>query len=61
MNRPPGSILLLDDPVRSLDDYVEGGGGRGLTAALDRAPEDVSKCDRGGCSSQTRPDDDERR
>ena len=41
MSRPPGSILLLDDPIRSLDDYIEGGGGRGLAAALDRAPEDV--------------------
>src|SRR5918999_3504183 len=41
MSRPPGSILLLDDAIRSLDEYVEGGGGRGLAAALERAPEDV--------------------
>jgi NADH-quinone oxidoreductase subunit F len=41
MSRPPGSILLLDDPIRSLDDYIEGGGGRGLATALERAPEDV--------------------
>lgn len=41
MSRPPGSILLLDDPIRSLDDYMEGGGGRGLAAALERAPEEV--------------------
>jgi hypothetical protein len=41
MSRPPGSILLLDDPIRSLDDYIEGGGAQGLSAALERAPEDV--------------------
>ena len=41
MSRPPGSILLLDDAIRSLDEYVEGGGGRGLAAALEHAPEDV--------------------
>jgi len=36
-----GAILLLDGAVPSLDAYVEGGGGRGLAAALERAPEDV--------------------
>ncbi|HZA26122.1 MAG TPA: NADH-ubiquinone oxidoreductase-F iron-sulfur binding region domain-containing protein [Actinomycetota bacterium] len=41
MSRPPGSILLLDGAVPTLDAYVEGGGGRGLAAALDLAPEDV--------------------
>ena len=41
MSRPPGSILLFDEPVRSLDEYVEGGGGRGLAAALERTPEEV--------------------
>ena len=41
MSRPPGSILLLDDPVRSLDEYVGRGGGRALAAALEQAPEEV--------------------
>jgi len=41
MSPPPGSILLLDDPVRSLDEYVGRGGGRALAAALERTPEDV--------------------
>ena len=41
MSRPPGSILQLDGAVPTLDAYVEGGGGRGLAAALDLAPEDV--------------------
>jgi NADH-quinone oxidoreductase subunit F len=41
MSRPPDSILLLDEPVRSLDEYVESGGGRGLAAAIGRAPEEV--------------------
>jgi NADH-quinone oxidoreductase subunit F len=41
MSRPPGSILLLDGPVSSLDEYVEGGGGRALAAALQRPPEET--------------------
>ena len=41
MTRPPGMILLTDGPVASLDAYLEGGGGRGLAAARDRAPEEV--------------------
>ena len=41
MSRPPDAILLADDPVTSLDAYVERGGGRGLAAARERAPEEV--------------------
>jgi NADH:ubiquinone oxidoreductase subunit F (NADH-binding) len=41
MSRPPGSILLLDGPVSSLDAYVEGGGGRALSAALHGGPDAV--------------------
>jgi NADH-quinone oxidoreductase subunit F len=41
MSRPPSSILRLDSSVPSIDDYVEGGGGRGLAAALERAPEET--------------------
>jgi NADH-quinone oxidoreductase subunit F len=41
VSRPPGSILLLDEPVPSLDAYVESGGGRGFGAALERKPEEV--------------------
>jgi NADH-quinone oxidoreductase subunit F len=39
MSRPPGSILLLDGPVGSLDEYVDGDGGRGLAAALQQPAE----------------------
>jgi NADH-quinone oxidoreductase subunit F len=39
MSRPPGSILLLDSPVGSLDEYVDGGGGRGMAAALQQPAE----------------------
>lgn len=41
MSRQAGTILLLDEPVPSLDAYLEGGGGQGLTAALKRSPEEV--------------------
>jgi NADH-quinone oxidoreductase subunit F len=41
MSRPPGTILLSDGPVSSIDAYVEGGGGKGLAAARERAPEEV--------------------
>jgi NADH-quinone oxidoreductase subunit F len=41
MSQPPGTILLPDGPVSSLDAYVEGGGGKGLAAARERAPEEV--------------------
>jgi hypothetical protein len=34
MSRPPGWILLLDGPVGSLDEYVEGGGGRALRVSI---------------------------
>jgi NADH:ubiquinone oxidoreductase subunit F (NADH-binding) len=38
---PPGTILLSDAPVETLDEYVERGGGLGLAAARDRSPDDV--------------------
>src|SRR5918992_199018 len=41
MSAPPGTILPLDGPVTSLDEYLESGGGRGLAAALGRSPEEV--------------------
>jgi NADH-quinone oxidoreductase subunit F len=41
VSQPPGTILLADGPVSSLDAYVERGGGRGLAAARERPPEDV--------------------
>jgi NADH-quinone oxidoreductase subunit F len=41
MSRPPGSILLLDGPVGSIDEYVDGGGGRGLAVALQQPPEET--------------------
>ncbi len=41
MSRAPDAILLSDGPVSSLDAYVERGGGRGLAAARERAPEEV--------------------
>ncbi|MBI4258987.1 MAG: SLBB domain-containing protein [Actinobacteria bacterium] len=40
-NRAPGTILIRNGPVESLDDHVAAGGGQGLAAALDRPPEDV--------------------
>ena len=41
MSRPAGTILLLDGPVPSVEAYLDGGGGQGLTAALKRSPEEV--------------------
>lgn len=41
MDREPGSALLASEPVASVDDYVARGGGRGLTAARERSPEQV--------------------
>jgi NADH-quinone oxidoreductase subunit F len=41
MSPAPGTILLPDGPVPSVDAYVEGGGGRGLSVALGRSPEEV--------------------
>ncbi|HEX6009079.1 MAG TPA: NADH-ubiquinone oxidoreductase-F iron-sulfur binding region domain-containing protein [Actinomycetota bacterium] len=40
-NGRPGTILLTDDPVESIDEYVERGGGLGLAAARDRSPDEV--------------------
>ncbi|MGH2723450.1 MAG: NADH-ubiquinone oxidoreductase-F iron-sulfur binding region domain-containing protein [Actinomycetota bacterium] len=37
----PGSILLGDGPVGSVDAYLDGGGGAGLAAALQRPPGEV--------------------
>jgi NADH-quinone oxidoreductase subunit F len=36
-----GQILLTGDPVPSAEEYVARGGGRGLTAARERSPDDV--------------------
>jgi NADH:ubiquinone oxidoreductase subunit F (NADH-binding) len=41
MSRQPGSILLSDEPVATLDEYLDAGGGRGLGEAMRRAPHDV--------------------
>ena len=41
MSRPPGTILLANGEVPSLDAYVEGGGGRALAEALQRGPEEI--------------------
>ncbi|MGH2671556.1 MAG: NADH-ubiquinone oxidoreductase-F iron-sulfur binding region domain-containing protein [Actinomycetota bacterium] len=41
MGQPAGSVLLPEAPVPSVDAYLELGGGRGLAAAQERAPEDV--------------------
>jgi NADH:ubiquinone oxidoreductase subunit F (NADH-binding) len=41
VSRQPGSILLSDDPVATLDAYLDAGGGQGLVEAMLRAPEDV--------------------
>ena len=40
-NDRPGTILLTDDPVESIDQYVVRGGGLGLAAARDRSPDEV--------------------
>jgi NADH-quinone oxidoreductase subunit F len=40
-NGRPGTILLTDDPVGSIDEYVQRGGGLGLAAARDRSPDEV--------------------
>jgi NADH-quinone oxidoreductase subunit F len=37
----PGSILLSDEPVATLDDYIGAGGGEGLSLALKRPPAEV--------------------
>ena len=36
-----GRVLTADEPVASVDAYLEAGGGRGLAAARELAPEDV--------------------
>ncbi len=36
-----GRILLADEPVTSVDAYLERGGGRGLAAAWALAPDEV--------------------
>lgn len=41
MGQPAGSVVLPEAPVPSVDAYLELGGGRGLAAARERAPEDV--------------------
>ena len=41
MNGSPGSILLSDEPVASLDAYISAGGGQGLTEAMKRPPDEV--------------------
>src|SRR5438093_8676712 len=41
MNGSPGSILLSDEPVDSLDAYISAGGGQGLTEATKRPPDEV--------------------
>ena len=41
MRRPPGTILLPNGAVPSLDAYVEGGGGRALADALEGGPEEI--------------------
>ena len=37
----PGSILLGDGPVGSVDAYLDGGGGAGLAAAVERSPAEI--------------------
>jgi NADH-quinone oxidoreductase subunit F len=41
MDVQTGTILTTDQPVTSVDDYLERGGGRGLAAARERSPEQV--------------------
>jgi NADH-quinone oxidoreductase subunit F len=41
VSRPAGTILSAHAPVSSIDAYLDRGGGRGLPAARDRAPEEV--------------------
>jgi NADH:ubiquinone oxidoreductase subunit F (NADH-binding) len=41
MSQTPGTILLPDDPVPSVDAYLERGGGRGIAAAREGSPDDV--------------------
>lgn len=41
MSQSPGTILLPDDPVPSVEAYVERGGGRGLAVARERSPDGV--------------------
>jgi NADH:ubiquinone oxidoreductase subunit F (NADH-binding) len=41
MSRQLGDLILTDDPISSVDDYVARGGGRGLAAARERSPEQV--------------------
>jgi NADH-quinone oxidoreductase subunit F len=41
VSRPAGTILLADGPVTTVDAYIDQGGGRGITAARERAPDDV--------------------
>jgi NADH-quinone oxidoreductase subunit F len=41
MDEQLGQILLTGDPVTTAEAYVDRGGGRGLTAARERSPEDV--------------------
>src|SRR2546428_14174250 len=41
MSRDAGSILLPDQPVSTLDDYLSAGGGEAWAGALKRSPEEV--------------------
>jgi NADH-quinone oxidoreductase subunit F len=41
VSRSAGTILLSDNPVPSVDAYIDAGGGQGLAAARKRAPDDV--------------------
>jgi formate dehydrogenase iron-sulfur subunit len=34
-------LILTDDPISSVEEYVARGGGRGLAAARERSPEQV--------------------
>jgi len=47
MNEQLGQILLTGGPVASVEAYVAQGGGRGLTAARERSPQDVIEALRG--------------
>jgi len=41
MSQAPSTILLPEGPVPSVEAYIKGGGGRGLAAARERAPDEV--------------------
>jgi len=41
MSQAPSTILLPEGPLPSVEAYIKGGGGRGLAAARERAPDEV--------------------